>query len=383
LSVNIGPRGPTSSNEKKAAEYIEQVLRSTGAEVNSEKFLSTSSFYWMVSVYLLSFVLTVFLFPISSIVVFILDLIIVLVFLQEMQLRRVLFRIMPKGESANIIGKMKAKVYPKKRVIITGHYDSAKSLPFFHPRIVKYFDFLVLFAGASMIIVTFLFGFGAFSNYLQFLKGFSSFFWFASFPFILYLGFIGIFLVYGELFAKTTDGANDNASGIAVALGVADILSKNPLENTEVWFVATGCEEAGTVGMSNFLEKHADELKNSYILNIDCVGTGDLKYVIKEGLLKTISVPEELVRIVSEVAAKEPTLKASPLVLRYKASDSFPALSVGLKAICIISVDERNLPLNWHWKTDVFNKINGQSLENAQELLLGALKNIDTVSSLS
>ena len=35
LSVSIGPRGPTSQNEKKASMYIEQTMKSIGMGVDS------------------------------------------------------------------------------------------------------------------------------------------------------------------------------------------------------------------------------------------------------------------------------------------------------------------------------------------------------------
>ena len=66
------------------------------------------------------------------------------------------------------------------------------------------------------------------------------------------------------------------------------------------------------VGMMWFLNKHEATLKDSSVFSIDCVGIGNLRYVVKEGLLKTISVPEELVNLVSETACRNYNLNASP-----------------------------------------------------------------------
>ena len=59
-----------------------------------------------------------------------------------------------------------------------------------------------------------------------------------------YLGVIRVCMAYGELFTKPTNGANDNASGISVIPSIGEILSRESLEHTEVWCVASGCEEA-------------------------------------------------------------------------------------------------------------------------------------------
>lgn len=378
LSVSIGPRGPTSQNEKKASIYIEQTMKSTGMSVNSERFESITSFSWIVVTYVVLFVIAAVIFPINAPMAFLLDLVIVAIFLEEMSLKRILSRLMPKGESSNIIGKIMPKNTPEKLVVLTGHYDSAKPLPFFHPAIVKYVDLLVVVASLSMTLTTAFYGLGALFQFFAPMKMFSVYFWYASFPFMGYLGVIGVCMAYGELFTKPTNGANDNASGISVILSIGEILSRESLEHTEVWCVASGCEEAGTVGMMRFLDKHEATLKDSSVFSIDCVGIGNLRYVVKEGLLKTMSVPEELVNLVSETACRNPELKASPIVLKYKASDSYPALSRGLKAICIISVDEKNLPANWHWRTDVYQNIEENALRKAQKFLLEILKTIDT-----
>lgn len=378
LSVSIGSRGPTSQNEKKASMYIEQTMKSIGMSVNSERFESTTSFFWIVATYVVLFVTAVVVFPLNALVAFLLDLVTVAIFLEEISPKHILSRLMPKGESRNIIGKIMPKNTPKKLVVLTGHYDSAKPLPFFHPAIVRYVDLLVVVAALSMTLTTAFYGLGALFQFFAPMKMFSVYFWYASFPFMGYLGLMGGGMAYGELFTKPTNGANDNASGISVILSVGEILSKEPLKHTEIWCVASGCEEAGTVGMMRFLDKHAATLKDSFVFSVDCVGIGNLRYVVKEGLLRTISVPEELVNLVSETACRNPELEASPIVLKYKASDSYPALSRGLKAICIISVDEKNLPPNWHWRTDVYQNIEENVLKKAQKFLLEILRTIDT-----
>lgn len=378
LSVNIGPRGPTSQNEKKASIYIEQTMKSAGMIVNSERFESTTSFSWIVVTCVALFVIAAAIFPINAPMAFLLDLVMVAIFLEEVRLKHVLSRLLPKGESRNIIGKIMPKNAPEKLVVLTGHYDSAKPLPFFHPALVRYVDLIVVVASLSMALTTAFCGVGALFQFFASMKMFSVYFWYASFPFVGYLGALAVCMAYGELFTKPTNGANDNASGISVILSIGEILSRKSLERTEVWCVASGCEEAGTVGMMRFLDKHAGTLKDGFVFSVDCVGIGNLRYFVKEGLLKTIAVPEELVKLVSETACRNPELEASPMVLKYKASDSYPALSRGLKAIGIISVNEKNLPPNWHWGTDVYQNIEENVLKKAQKFLLEILRTIDT-----
>ena len=93
--------------------------------------------------------------------------------------------------------------------------------------------------------------------------------------------------------------------------------------------------------------------------------------------MKTIKVPDELVNLVHDVATKYPELQAKPLVT-HKGSDAYSALARGLKAMCIITVAEHNLPANLHRKTDVFENIEGHTVEKAEKFVIEILRTIDT-----
>ncbi len=72
-------------------------------------------------------------------------------------------------------------------------------------------------------------------------------------------------------------GANDNASGVAVTLGIAEALSKSAIKlKRSVVFILTGAEEAGLAGVQYFLKNPVvsslDNIKG--FINMDAVGIG-------------------------------------------------------------------------------------------------------------
>ncbi|MEZ5012117.1 MAG: M28 family peptidase [Bacteroidales bacterium] len=71
-------------------------------------------------------------------------------------------------------------------------------------------------------------------------------------------------------------GANDNASAVAVMMGVAKALyeSRIPLGRS-VLFIAFGSEEQGILGSKAYLENPPFDLKRSVLINMDGVGVGD------------------------------------------------------------------------------------------------------------
>ena len=80
-------------------------------------------------------------------------------------------------------------------------------------------------------------------------------------------------------------GANDNASGVAMLLSLANYFSdKSPKYN--LVFIAFGAEEAGILGSKYYVENPLfplDDIK--FVLNLDIMGTGDDGITVVNGLL--------------------------------------------------------------------------------------------------
>lgn len=70
-------------------------------------------------------------------------------------------------------------------------------------------------------------------------------------------------------------GANDNASAVAVMMGLARALKENkmPLKRTVI-FIAFGSKEQALVGSKEYLARPAVPLEKSVLLNMDGVGIG-------------------------------------------------------------------------------------------------------------
>lgn len=78
----------------------------------------------------------------------------------------------------------------------------------------------------------------------------------------------------------STKGASDNASGVAVMLGVAEILADVQTDYT-IKFIAFGAEEAGLRGARQYTSQmtEADIANTIAMINLDTVLVGDYKYV--------------------------------------------------------------------------------------------------------
>jgi hypothetical protein len=70
-------------------------------------------------------------------------------------------------------------------------------------------------------------------------------------------------------------GANDNASAVAVLMGLAKAVSQSKIPiKRSLLFIAFGSEEQGIMGSKTYLEKPVIPLEKSVLINLDGVGTG-------------------------------------------------------------------------------------------------------------
>jgi Zn-dependent M28 family amino/carboxypeptidase len=224
-----------------------------------------------------------------------------------------------------------------------------------HPRLVRSFRATFLVQAACLAVLPVLVVLEVATQ--------KRFFFPAAVPFALVVAYALVVLIHREMFFRHVAGANDNASGVAVMLTMAEAMSLDAPAETEVLVVATGCEEAGLVGMQSFLRRHKEELARSWIINIDNVGAGEVHYTTREGMLLSHRTGRELGETAAMVA-KLPGIKVSGAPFRVMSNDTEPALLRGLEAITIIATDD-GIPVNWHWKTDTIENIDPDSVDMA------------------
>ena len=92
---------------------------------------------------------------------------------------------------------------------------------------------------------------------------------------LLSINFFSTFLILINSTNNKSDGAVDNASGVVCVLELLKhyLNLEKRLENYDLWFVFTGAEECGTMGIRHFCNKFKDiDKKKSIIINFDAIG---------------------------------------------------------------------------------------------------------------
>lgn len=367
LSEQIGPRGAASSNEELAAHYIKEEMKRNKIVTEVQAFSSTRSYSWIYSLICFIFLIAFLLFPTSHLLAFTICFLGLFFFKKELESTGVLNKIFARGKSRNIMGKVPANKYPVRKVVFVAHYDSSKSGLSFHPEVVKNFRTAFLITYYSMVAMFILYGLAIIFNVLGFAWGILVI-WLFSIPPALLLFISCVVILYQEIFGEDTPGANDNAAGVSVLLELSKEIKDKPPDFVETWFLFTGAKEAGTLGMINFLEEYHPDPQNTFFINLDCIGVGDIKYILEEGMLKRYPSSDKLVKWASLAIQEKPPLKIKGASYYLFTTDATTALARNYKAITVMALDEEGFIPNWHWTTDTISRIEKKNLDLSRTL---------------
>ncbi|HEX8741750.1 MAG TPA: M28 family peptidase [Thermoleophilaceae bacterium] len=169
--------------------------------------------------------------------------------------------------------------------------------------------------------------------------------------------------------SETVPGANDNASGVATALRLADRYGDS-LDHFDLWVVLTGSEEAFARGARAFLRRHRRELdrRRTVFLCIDKVGAGHVRYARREGLLVARRYHSMLVGLCDQIAAEDADdddrYGARSIVSR-SVTDAVPARGSRYAAVSISCLGQRGYAPHYHQPTDVPENLEPEALERA------------------
>jgi len=345
-------RASSSNNERKAAEHILHFMRNIGLVAKIDEFKSqqrmTGELVTIVSLFLIEVVLY-FHFPVLS---FLAGLMGLVLFWGYFTTRfKPLAPLIRHSISSNVVGSFINSNAPFK-VIFTAHYDTARSGPLWNPKTVANFrlNFLLGFfivVLLQIIIILKLLSIDVFL--LNFVVGLIG---------IYIIGHITVVLISG-LKGELVQGASDNASGVAVMLDLAARLKQLPVPEIEFWFVATGSEEVGVVGMENFMTSYAEDISrdNTYFINFDNVGKGTPHFFVGEGMLNFYKFSDELIHAAEQTSQLKQFSAITPEKYRIGYTDAIVPASRGYHAILFLALDERGLIPNWHWHTDTIENV--------------------------
>jgi len=371
--ARFGPRGSASEEERRAAEWLAQKLRQLGYEVELQPFRSPRhTLYLGPAVVMAAELLALWLSARQPALAAALAAAALVPLVGELLATRVNFDwILPKYPSQNVVARPPGGRGAAPDVVISAHYDTQWGswlfAPFFR-RLVRPF-FLVAYAGlvAAVLAVALRWALPA-AAWVDTLARASA----------AVLACVGAFLLGSWLTGRAVPGANDNGSGVAVALALAHRWmdeAKSGAPALTPWFVFTGCEETGLRGMRQFLQD-APLKPGTVFINIDNVGGGRLRYFLGEGMLLYQRYDPELIRLAEELSRRRGG-EVKPLANWLLPTDGLLPAKQGFRALSFLALTDDNAIPNYHWHTDTIERVERDVVELTEQFVWECLRELE------
>ncbi|MFS8641245.1 MAG: M28 family peptidase [Symbiobacteriaceae bacterium] len=267
----------------------------------------------------------------------------------------------PKVTSQNVIARAPVRGGERLTIVVSGHLDTQHATWLFHPRMAPHVQTYLNFAYASLglmflgLLLRAVLPAAAWPLWILAVGG-------------VLLALHIAFLLACALTGGYINGANDNTTGAALTLALAEHFARHPLPGVRFHFVLTGAEEVGTRGMKAFLRAHRYDPASTYFVNLDNLGGGTLTYLEGEGMTLYHRFGKDLVGLARAMAAERPgRVKARPNLLL--PTDAMIPAAHGYQAISFLAfLEDGSLP-NYHWYTDTPEKVDRELLAFTEEFM--------------
>ncbi len=376
LAGSIGPRGSTTDDEREASRYVRDRFEELGLESHWERFRAPVSgwrpFALAAMVGLLSVGLTLWAGRVGAAVAAVLmGVATVSVFLEMYFRPNPLRALVRKGDSQNVWARVPPRGETERTVVLVGHVDTHRTpWVFTSPRRLSAFRAITTLGVAAFVIGTVIFALAGVFD-IATLR-----------PWSLALAPVYLLVLAVTLQPDTTpftQGANDNASGAAVVLSLAERIAREPLARTEVVALASGCEEVGSYGAQAFLQAHRDGFVGLRAISVDNVGGKGVGvcYTSVEGMVFPLKPSPELLALAEAVRRDRPDLNAYPLPYTTLHTDATAFMARGVPSLSFVGLTPAGVIPDWHQECDTVERVDPGTVERTEEFVLELLRRLD------
>lgn len=172
----------------------------------------------------------------------------------------------------------------------------------------------------------------------------------------------------------TVPGASDNATGVAAVLALVERLAADPLPGVEVIAVLPGAEESGMGGMNAWMEAEGRQLDpaTTLVLGLDTLGAGEPMVVSAEGPLWKVGYGAAELDLADRGALRAGL--ANPRRFRLGGwTDPVLARLAGLPTLSLLSLRD-NAFSDYHLPTDTPERVDWASVDACLALADGIVR---------
>ena len=378
MCKNFGPRPVGSEAEINAQEYLANELSTTCDKVLKEDYkCSDKAFMSWVPIGAVAIILSTFFFtlglPVVSLVAGCVTLFLILA--EFIFYKPVLDVFFPKKRSMNVTGIREASGETKRRIIFSGHVDSAFEWTY------TYHGGRAVVAGiivTAVIAVLLNIGGGIYGV----IAG-DGFVWTGdnlALKIIAIVMYVTLPVMVAALFfcnyKRPVTGANDDLSGCMVSAAVLKFMDANNIrfENTEVVALMAGGEEAGLRGSKAWAKAHADEMKadgvETVFVSFDTIREIDFMAIYDKDMTGMVKNDKRVAALLQK-AAKNVGYDVPVKAIELGSTDAAAMSQAGIPASAFTAMDPSPARY-YHTRLDTEDNLDPKMLETGLKIALEA-----------
>jgi Zn-dependent M28 family amino/carboxypeptidase len=177
--------------------------------------------------------------------------------------------------------------------------------------------------------------------------------------------------------SPVSPGANDNLSGVAGLVALAEAFARRPVPGVRVLLVSCGSEESGQEGILAFGARHFGSLPTdrTWVINLETVGSPHLILLEGEGPVAMQDYQEPFKDYVAKVAADEGVELRRGLRAR-TTTDSLITDRAGYPCATLVSVNDYKALSHYHLMTDTPENLDYGTVANATRLAEAVIRKL-------
>lgn len=376
---NFGPRAVGTQAEKNAQEYMKADLEKFCDEVRREEFrCSDKAFMAWVPLGAVLLILSVLFFTLGwSVIGLVLSALTLFFILGEFIFYKpVLDMFFPKVTSGNVYGVRKASGETKKRIILSGHTDSA-------------FEWTYTYKGGrpvvALIIVTaviaILLGLGGNIYGIIHSGAFGGTVWGAEGNIPLRILAVVMYITVPVLvialkfcnYKLPVMGANDDLTGCFISCAAAKFLADNDIrfENTEVAVLCAGGEEAGLRGSKAFAKANKEMLNDgveTVFISFDTIRELEFSKIYDKDMTGMVKNDRRVAELL-QTAAKNTGIDVPIGTIELGSTDAAAMSQAGVPASSFVAMDPTPARY-YHTRLDTADNLSPQAIDAGVKIAL-------------
>lgn len=366
ICKDVGPRPAGSEQEHEAQKLMAAELDGACDKVEIEPFdVHPGAFLgWILTDGIMMIAaIVLFFFGMSAIALALCALSLIFAIVEFLLYKKLLDPFFPKKTSHNVVAVRKPKGEVRRRIIFSGHADSANEWRFTYYGGSK---LLVPIIGLSFvgILLGLVLGIWAVAAGHAFSAADSGALNVMRYVFLAWIPILFTALFF-ENKKRPVMGANDDLTGCFISMAVVKYMQQHDIrfENTEVWVVLTGSEEAGLRGAKAFCKAHKNELSDveTVFVGLDTIRDYDFAAVYSRDLTDTVKNDAGACALVKE-AAKQTGLDLPYKSVFFGATDAAAVTQAGMKAVSVAAMDPAPAKY-YHTRLDTADNLDIKTVE--------------------